>query len=908
MHACARTVQPLCAFAGRLVSLVVYTGVLTASSIGAAKGGGYARYLESKTVEPERGDYYLSPAGEPTQAAGRWLALPDTLAKLGVDGETVDGPDFIALMEGRHPRTDGWLRAAGADGSRGGGIDLTFSAPKSVSAVWALGGEPHRRAIEAAHRAAVSQAITYLRDTIPTVRRRYGGQVVEEHAKDLVAAEYLHTTARGVLGGEAPDPQVHSHVVVTSAVREDGRIVAVASRPLFRAAREVGAFYRSALAHELHERGYTIEAGTGRHGRYFEIAGVPRGLSDAFSARSREVARAAERFRAKWGREPERGELRRLKLENRKAKAPVTRGDLQQAWSEAAARFEIGGDGLTERLASAEGSRPDCPLGERVEACLTEQAATFGPGEFRAVLFEQSVGELSPNEALKCSREMIIERRVLRLEGGLMTTRSVRAREEGIEARFVEFTRASGCEVGEDARALARGQVGERIGAPLSEEQAHALNVITGPERAAVVIGPAGTGKGVVIDAAARAEQAAGNKTFGIAVSGSTAQRLGRDSPALLERTLTLDALIARVEIGRLEVDERSTIFFDEAGMADTVRLDRLTELVQRAGAKLVVIGDGKQLPSIGAGGMFDRLAEIGPRAELSSVHRTLDTGEQRAWSDLRAGRTDRAMAHYLANGRVHMADTRDEAIEHAVQNWARLTETHAVGEVALISDASNKEIARLNARAQHYRAQRGELGELEVHVPGVHYGIRQGDRVAMIAQHYEPGAPRIENGSQGNVLDVTPDGEVLVEFDVTHQHRTLAGEDLAGLRLGYAQHIHRAQGATVTRTLVVTGGWQTSKEPAYVEASRAREGTDWFVNRQDLGAEGHDADRIERFAASMRRSRRQTPSLEHRELPDPEVGPGFRQELAPSRSRLPGVVRVVRRDVDPDRPRGPRR
>ena len=116
------------------------------------------------------------------------------------------------------------------------------------------------------------------------------------------------------------------------------------------------------------------------------------------------------------------------------------------------------------------------------------------------------------------------------------------------------------------------------------------------------MIGPAGTGKGVVIDAAARAEQSVGRETVGIAVSGSTAQRLGRDSPALLDRTLTLDALIARVEAGRVEVGAQTTIYFDEAGMADTARLDRLTDLVVSAGAKLVAIGDGEQLPSIGAG------------------------------------------------------------------------------------------------------------------------------------------------------------------------------------------------------------------------------------------------------------------------------------------------------------------
>ena len=874
---------------------------MTAASIGAAKGGGYARYLESKTIQPERGDYYLTPTGEPTQAPGRWLATPDTLARLGIEGSTIEGQDFIALMEGRHPRTGGWLRREGAGGGRGGGIDLTFSAPKSVSAVWALGDESQRRDMEASHAAAVSEAMAHLTETVPIVRRRYGGEVVEEPAREVVAAEYRHTTARGVMDGDAPDPQLHSHVVVTSAVRDDGRIVAVASRPVFRSAREVGAYYRSALAHQLQQRGYAIEQGTGKHGRYFEIAGVPRGLSEAFSARSREVAQAAERFRARWGRAPERGELRQLKLENRKAKIPVTRGHLQHVWNETAERFQFVGDRVGRLLETARGSRPEHALEDRVEERLTERAAMFEPREFRAVLLEQSVGELAPREALVLSRAMIAERRVLPLEGGLMTTLAVRAREQAIERRFTELAGTGGRDVGERARAVAGDQVAERIAGRLSDEQTHALQVITGPERGAILVGPAGTGKGVVIDAAARAEQYSGHQTLGIAVSGSTAQRLGQDSPALAGQTLTLDALVARVERGQLAIGEHTTIYFDEAGMADTHRLERLTEMVEHAGSKLIAIGDAAQLPSIGAGGMFDRLAELAPSAALSNIRRTLDPEEQRAWADLRAGRSDRAMAHYQARGQLHIADTRDEAVEQAVESWAALTETHDPSEVALISDASNQEIHRLNARAQHYRAQRGELGELEVQVPGVHYGIRQGDRVSMIEQHHERGRERIENGSQGEVLDITPAGEVLIEFAVTGRRRTLAGEDLARVRLGYAQHIHRAQGATVTRTLVVTGGWQTSKEPAYVEASRARQGTDWFVSREDLGAEGHDTDRISRLAANMRRSHSQTPSLAHPELPNRDYGPGFHHPIAPSRrSRLPGIARAINRIVQP--------
>jgi conjugative relaxase-like TrwC/TraI family protein len=252
MHGRALTQRVLCKVGGRFEVLAVINRVMTAASIGASRGGGYARYLEGKTVAPERGDYYLTPDGEIAQAPGRWLANEETLQKLGVQAAgPVNGADFIALMEGRHPGT-------------GGGIDVTFSAPKSVSTVWALGDPWQREQIEQAHGRAVEQTILYLREQVPVVCRRYSGQVVEEHTKDVIATEYRHTTARGVSGAQAPDPQLHSHVVITGAVREDERIVAVGSRPIFRSARELGAFYRSALADELIREGYAIEQAPAR--------------------------------------------------------------------------------------------------------------------------------------------------------------------------------------------------------------------------------------------------------------------------------------------------------------------------------------------------------------------------------------------------------------------------------------------------------------------------------------------------------------------------------------------------------------------------------------------------------------------------------------------------------------------
>jgi conjugative relaxase-like TrwC/TraI family protein len=863
---------------------------MTAASIGAARGGGYARYLEAKTEEPERGDYYLTPDGEPTQAPGRWLSGPDTLARLGIENaDRVDGPDFVALMEGRHPRTGRWLRPEGAGGGRGGGIDVTFSAPKSVSVAWALADSWQRELIEAAHARAVEQAVEYMRERVPLVRRRCKGQVVEEPARDVIAAEYRHTTARGVSGARAPDPQLHSHVVISGVVREDERIVAVASRPVFRGAREVGAFYRAALAEQLTQEGYAIEQATGKDGRYFEIAGVPRGLIEEFSKRSREVACAAERFRARHGRAPERGELRDLALENRRAKTLTTRPDVEQVWQETGHQH---GFGAGEALRLLAGDRPPAerPIEDRIEAKLTEHHAIFDPAILRTVALEQSAGEMPPQQALAITRTMIGERRVIPLEGGRMTTLAVRAQEQAIERHAATLARPTGRDTGEQARSRAVREVGERLGAPLTPEQQQALRTVTGPERLSVLVGPAGTGKGVVIDAAARAEHHAGQTVIGVAVSGSTAERLGADSPALHGQTRTLDSLLAQAQKRSIDIGRQTTIFFDEAGMADHSRLRALTELADRCGAKLIAIGDGKQLPAIGPGGMFDRLSGHAPTAELADIHRTQDPHERRAWQALRAGEPERAMAHYLARGQLHFQDTRDEAAETAVQRWHQLTKTHGLREVALIADASNVEIDRLNARAQRLRLEDGQLGDHEIPLPQVHYGLREGDLVAFTTQHYPPGQrARIENGTRGEVRAIHQHNGGGVTVAIYGSDRTvrLASENLDSLRLAYAQHVYRQQGATVERSVIVTGGWQTSKETAYVEATRARHGTEWYLARDELGAEGQDEKRVCQVAAKMTRSRTQTPSVAYpaRTVLDrnPRVGP-LRNPLNPLR------------------------
>lgn len=843
------------------------THVVTAASIPADRASGYAQYLESKTVEHEHGAYYLTPDGEMTEPSGRWLADPETLARLGITtGQVVDGEDFLALMEGRNPGTGEWVRREGAGGGRGGGIDVTFSAPKSVSVVWALTDPWQRERIEEAHARAVERSMAYLREQVPVVRRRYSGQVVEEQARDVIAAEYRHTTARGVTASQAPDPQLHSHVVITGAIREDDRIVAVASRPVFRAARELGAFYRSALADELATQGYGIEQNTGKDGKYFEIQGVPRELCEAFSGRSREVARAAERFRARYGRAPERGELRNLALENRATKTLITRPDLERAWQDTGYEHAFDADHAVRLITFNEPHQHDQIVEDRIEARLTEHKAIFEAKEMRAVALEQTAGEMPPDQALMVAKEMIRDRRILTLEGGQMTTLAIRAQEQAIERRAARLAQPADRDVSQAVREHAAREVAERIAAPLSAEQQHALAVLTGPERVAVLIGPAGTGKGVVIDAAARAEQMAARETIGVAVSWSTAERLATDSPALHEQTMALDALITRARAGTIHVGTDTTIILDEAGMTDHTRMAALTELVEHSGAKLIAVGDGKQLPPIGPGGMFDCIANHAPTAGLQTIHRTKDPAEQHAWRALRNGEPERALAHYASRGALHIADTRDQAAENAVQAWAKLTREHPIRDIALIADASNTEIDRLNARAQHLRLQNGELGRRETPLPHVHYGIHQGDLIAFTRQHRPPGAARVENGTRGEITALYPDGSVAIALDGSARRVALTPEDLRSIRLAYAQHVYRQQGATVERAIVLTGGWQTSKETAYVEATRGRQRTDWHIARQDLDPKAQDPNPIARFARRMTHSRAHTPTTAYHE------------------------------------------
>lgn len=160
---------------------------------------------------------------------------------------------------------------------------------------------------------------------------------------------------------------------------------------------------------------------------------------------------------------------------------------------------------------------------------------------------------------------------------------------------------------------------------------------------------------------------------------------------------------------------------------------------------------------------------------------------------------------------------------------------------------------------------------------------------VRPIAQHHPRGQGRVENGSRGEITQIGQDHSLTVTLDGSGRTIRLASEQVENLRLAYAQHLYRQQGATVERSIVLTGGWQTSKETAYVQAS-ARPGTDWYISRDQLGEEGQDADRITRLARAMTNGRVAVPSVVYRERSDLSRDP----TLDPFRV-IPGVGRFAR-------------
>jgi conjugative relaxase-like TrwC/TraI family protein len=167
----------------------------TTHKVQGADAGKYASYLTSTS---ERGDYYIDSQDQDGEGAAReWYGSPPVLASLGLSADRPVARDqLLALMGGNSPSDGREIRAVGGNGTKVAGIDMSFSPPKDVSALWAASSMEHRKRIEQAHKDAVSSAMAHVERDVELVRVREAGLLQWQTARSIVAAKFLHNASR----------------------------------------------------------------------------------------------------------------------------------------------------------------------------------------------------------------------------------------------------------------------------------------------------------------------------------------------------------------------------------------------------------------------------------------------------------------------------------------------------------------------------------------------------------------------------------------------------------------------------------------------------------------------------------------------------------------------------------------
>ena len=260
------------------------------------------------------GDYYLEGGGLPgyyvdvDEPRGVWFGRGTEW--LGLDG-AVDDEHFGAVMAGADPYDPDRLLGRAFDESSVRGFDVTASAPKSVSVLFALGDRWVRREVLAAHDQAVAAMAGWIEDHAHT-RFRIGGEVAVVDAEGIVSATFRRHTSRAL------DPQLHTHVVIANRVRSpDGRWLALDARTIKRDQRTLSALYHAGLRAELTRR-LGVRWRTPTNG-IAEIVDVADEVMAEFCTRTVDVedrvAVKLDRFVDTVGREPTPRERWRLERE-----------------------------------------------------------------------------------------------------------------------------------------------------------------------------------------------------------------------------------------------------------------------------------------------------------------------------------------------------------------------------------------------------------------------------------------------------------------------------------------------------------------------------------------------------------------------------------------------------------------
>ena len=775
---------------------------------------GQAGYYE-RQVARGRDDYYSGRGEAPGEWTGRGAGA------LGLHGR-VGAAQFNALMAGLDP-SDPALGRRLRD-SRGEprvvGFDLTFSAPKSVSVLFAVGDDHTAGQLVAAHEHAVRAALEYVEDEAVRVRRGRGGASVEV-GEGVVAAAYRHRMSRAL------DPQLHTHVVCANVARgPDGRWTALDGRPFYEHAKTAGFLYQAHLRAEVRDRvglvwGPVVKGAA-------ELADMPAEVLGEFSRRRQEILEAAR----------EAG-VDDLASEQGKYVAVATRerkhyGVETHTWREEvrarAGEHGLDRDGITELLAGRPAHRrgqdelvEERDLGDRLAGSggLTEKANAF---EARDALREYAaaasqgarVSELRARGARFAGRGDVLAT----VAGGLTTQDLVAAERRLIAAAI---GRAGEGTAVVDERVLGRALA--RVDRALSVEQAEAVGAVARSGNGVDVIEAlAGTGKTFAAGALRRVYEDAGRHVIGVAPTGRAVRELAEEAGVA---AWTLDRALLDLEGGDA-LPERTVVLLDEAGMAATRSTERLLGFAARAGAKVIAIGDSGQLASVRAGGWMREVGERVGAHRLTAVMRQRDPDERRALAELHDGGAERYLRWAQQQRRVH-AHAGAGAQDAALEGWRRAVGEHGPIQAVLIA-RDNATRASLNAAAREHLRGRGGLGEDHAYGP---VSVAVGDRV--ICRRNDRFAD-VDNGTRGTVLETRENG-LLIRSDAGTERELPAGYVAEHVEHAYCLTGHGMQGATVEHATVVAAPRALTRGWSYSALSRARGATELHIDGHGAAA-----------------------------------------------------------------------
>lgn len=610
----------------------------------------------------EADDYYAEGGLSPSQWQGQGAEA------LGLSGE-VDRDQFRALLDGKvGDQQLGTFRDGQLEHRPG--WDVTLSAPKSVSIMAEVAGD--RRLIEA-HGQAVETALAHVERHMAATRIRDGGTVAREATGNLVIASFQHGTSR------AQDPQLHTHNVIMNATQgEDGNWRSLEPRAIYQLQKQIGAIYRQELALKVRELGYEIEAGKES---LFEIRGVSTAVLEAFSTRSAEIEAAlAERGTSRDTASAIEKQV--ATLDTREAKVAADPASLVAEWRETAAKAGFGTEERRAMVREAEARAADPvhraamelqgenaaagavahaadKLGERQSvfpvAALQEEAGRIGLGRISYAQIGAAI------EAATKQGELIdrihIDRRGAEFTG--VTTRQnvetetrmlrIEAEGRGGLASIASPLAAAKAVAGAAAQA-------ERTGHGWNPDQrAATAQLLTSRNRITAVQGYAGTAKTTTVLATfAREAEARGIAVTALAPTASAAMVLGE---ALGTRGDTVARHLLSPE--RSDLTRPAAWIVDEASLLSARDTARLFDLAAKQDARIVLVGDVKQLGSVEAGAAFAqlqgagmetvRLAEVVRQTNLATREAVLASIEGDARKALAA--LDRGGGQIIENG-----------------------------------------------------------------------------------------------------------------------------------------------------------------------------------------------------------------------------------------------------------------